>query len=90
MATIKVKKIIDGDTFQDTRNKFFRLAEIDTPEKKERGYQKAKEILKNFIKDEKLIVKIEGVSYGRKVVIARIPGEKTTINAKMKRKGYNQ
>ena len=90
MTIVKVKKIIDGDTFQDTKNKFFRLSNIDTPEKKERGYQKAKEILKNLIRDEKLIVKIEGISYGRKVVTARIPGEKMTINTKMKRKGYDQ
>jgi len=85
---IKVRKIIDGDTFQDTRSRFFRLANIDTPDKRERGYQKAKEILKNFIEGEELQVKIEGVSYNRKVVIARKTGEKTTINEKMDRKGY--
>jgi len=88
MAKIKVKKVIDGDTFKDTRGRFYRLAEVDTPEKKKRGYQKAKEILSNFIEDENLIIRVEGKSYGRKVVKARIPGEKTTINEKMRRKGY--
>lgn len=88
MVKIKVKKIIDGDTFQDTKNRFFRLAEIDTPEKKERGFQKAKETLDNLIRGEDLIAKIEGQSYSRKVVIVRKPGEKTTINEKMQRKGY--
>lgn len=88
MAKIKVKKIIDGDTFKDTRGRFYRLSEVDTPEKRKRGYQKAKETLSNFIEEENLIVSVEGKSYGRKVVKARIPGEKTTINEKMRRKGY--
>lgn len=85
---IKVKKIIDGDTFQDTRSRFFRLANIDTPEKRERGYQKAKETLKNLIEGEELLAKVEGKSYNRKVVIVRKPGEKMSINDKMKRRGY--
>jgi len=88
MARIKVRKVLDGDTFQSTKRGFFRLAEVNAPEKRERGYNKAKETLKSFIEGEEVIVKIEGQSYGRKVVEARIPGEKTTINAKMKRKGY--
>lgn len=85
---IKVKKVVDGDTFQDTRNRFFRLADIDTPEKRERGYQKAKDTLENFIGGEELLVKVEGKSYNRKVVLVNKPGEKMTINEKMKRKGY--
>lgn len=88
MSRVKVKKIIDGDTFQGNGNQFFRLAGIDTPEKRQRGYQTAKETLERYIGGEELIIKREGVSYGRKVVIARKPGEKTTINAKMKRQGY--
>lgn len=83
---IKVKKVIDGDTFEDTRHRFFRLEGVDAPEKKERGYNKAKEALKEMIGGEELIVNQVGESYGRKVVKARIPGEKTTINTKMKRK----
>ena len=88
MAKINVKKVVDGDTFQSTRGGFFRLANVNAPEKRERGYQKAKETLKQLIEGEKLIVKIEGISHGRKVVTARIPGEKMTINTKMRRKGY--
>jgi len=84
--TIKVKKVLDGDTFQDSRNRFYRLADVDAPEKKERGYNTAKENLKKMIGGEELAVKQVGESYNRKVVVARIPGEKTTINAKMNRK----
>ena len=84
--TIKVKKVIDGDTFQDSRNHFYRLAAVDAPEKTERGYKTAKEDLKNMIAGEELVVKQVGESYNRKVVIARILGEKTTVNTKMNRK----
>lgn len=88
MTKIKVRKVIDGDTFQDTRNRFFRLAGVDAPDKKERGYTNAKETLSNLIGDKELSVQVEGQSYGRKVVRARKLGEKITINEKMRRKGY--
>ena len=88
MAKVKVKKVIDGDTFQDIQNRFFRLADVDAPDKKERGYQNAKETLSILISDEYLSVQVEGQSYGRKVVKARKLGEKTTINEKMRRRGY--
>ena len=84
--TIKVKKVIDGDTFQDSRNRFYRLADVDAPEKREHGYISAKKALQNMISGEELVVKQVGESYNRKVVVARIPREKTTINAKMNRK----
>ena len=86
MARVKVGKVIDGATFEDTRHRFFRLADVDAPEKKERGYNKAKEALQNMIGGEELIVKQVGESYGRKVVEARIPGEKATVTVKMNRK----
>lgn len=88
MARTKVKKIIDGDTFQGSYNQFYRLEGIDTPEKRKRGYNKAKKTLESFIEGEELIVKVVGTSYGRRVIEARKPGEKTTINEKMKRRGY--
>jgi endonuclease YncB( thermonuclease family) len=84
--TIKVKKVIDGDTFQDSRNRFYRLADVDAPEKKEHGFNTAKQALKGMIEGEEIVIKQVGVSYNRKVVVARIPGEKTTINAKINRK----
>jgi len=88
MAKIKVRKVIDGDTFQDTRSKFYRLENVDTPEKRKRGYRKAKETLQIMIEGEKLIVKKVGKSYNRIVVSARKPRQKTTITEKMRRKGY--
>ena len=86
MCRKKVKKVIDGDTFQDSRNRFYRLADVDAPEKHKRGFKSAKTALQNMIGGEELVVKQVGESYNRKVIVARIPGEKTTINAKMNRK----
>ncbi len=88
MVKIKVKKVIDGDTFKDTRGRFYRLAGVNAPEKKKRGYKKAKKVLINFIEGKELIIKIEGKSYGRNVVKARKSREKRTINEKMRRMGY--
>ena len=86
MTRVKVSKVIDGDTFEDTRHRFFRLAGVDAPEKNERGYDKTKENLRVMIQGEELVVKQVAESYGREVIKARIPGEKTTVNSKMKRK----
>lgn len=88
MARTKAKKIIDGDTFQGSYNKFFRLAGVDAPDKREPGYQKAKDDLEKLIEGEELIIKTVGKSYNRDVIEARKPGEKATINEKMRRRGY--
>ena len=88
MAKTKVKKVLDGDTFQGSYNQFYRLAGVNAPEKRESGYQNTKEALVKLIMEEELIVKVKGTSYGRKVVEVRKSGEKTTINEKMRRRGY--
>ncbi len=85
---IKVKKVIDGDTFEGSRKKFYRLAGIDTPEKRSRGFNKAKEILKDMIEGKEVFVEEKGQSYGRKVVVARVQRTKMTVNERMKRRGY--
>jgi len=46
----KVTKIIDGDTFLTNRRKHpVRLANVDTPEKRQPGYQDAKKALSDMI-----------------------------------------
>ena len=90
MKKITVKKVRDGDTFQGPRSQFYRLAEVYAPERGQRGYQKAKEILKEMIEGEQVYVQKVGKSYGRPVVKVRLPGEKRTINEKMKRAGFGE
>ena len=53
----KVLEIIDGDTFTTNRRKHpVRLANVDTPEKGQPGYQKAKQELANLIKDQEVVI----------------------------------
>ena len=42
MTRIKVKKVTDGDTIQGTRGGFYRLANVDAPEKKREDIRKPK------------------------------------------------
>ncbi len=53
----KVTKIIDGDTFlTDKRKNPVRLADVDTPEKREPGYQDAKKALQNLIGGQEVTI----------------------------------
>ena len=51
----KVTRVIDGDTFEtDRRKNPVRLANVDTPEKGEPGYQKAKDKLSELIMNKEV------------------------------------
>ena len=71
MVKRKVTKIIDGDTFVVDKpvrgSKYIRIADINTPEKGERGYQSAKNRLSKNISGKQVDVKPVGKSYGRTV-----------------------
>lgn len=47
--TIKIDKIIDGDTFVDTRGIYYRFESYDAPEKHEPGYDFATTILRAIL-----------------------------------------
>ncbi len=83
----KVTKVIDGDTFEtDSRKNSVRLANVDTPEKGQRGAAGAREKLKKLIAGED--VGIETVArdkYGRSV--ARVYLGRESVNKKMQAKG---
>ena len=82
-----VTKVIDGDTFEtDKRKNPVRLANVDAPEKGQRGAAKAREKLRNLIEGKE--VGIETVArdkYGRSV--ARIYLGRESVNKKMQGKG---
>ena len=67
----KVTKIIDGDTFVVDKpvrgSNYIRIADIDTPEKGQRGYQSAKDRLSKNINGKQVDVNPVGKSYGRTV-----------------------
>ncbi len=80
----RVTKIIDGDTFEtSSRKNPVRLANVDAPEKGQRGSVKATEVLRKMIEGEE--VKIETVGrdkYGR--AIAKVYKGRESVNKKMK------
>ena len=82
----KVTKVIDGDTFTtSSRKNPVRLANVDAPEKRERGGAAATRDLKQLIEGE--AVSIDTVArdrYGRSVANVRV-GRKS-VNAEMRKK----
>jgi len=66
----KIQKVIDGDTFKVSHrvlgSQHIRIADIDCPEKGQRGYLAAKNRL-NRLKGKTVTLKPVGKSYGRTV-----------------------
>jgi endonuclease YncB( thermonuclease family) len=82
----KVTKVIDGDTFETANRKNpVRLANVDAPEKGQRGSAKAREALSKMIQGEE--VRIDTVSrdkYGR--AVAKVYKGRESVNKKMQKK----
>jgi endonuclease YncB( thermonuclease family) len=77
-----VKKVIDGDTFIDDKNKKYRLANIDAPEKGKPGYQKTTNQLKKLIEGAEVSInQVARDRYGRPVV--KTYKGRESINKKM-------
>ncbi len=80
-----VTKIIDGDTFEtNKRNIPIRIANMDTPEKRQKGYQEAKKGLSDLIMGQE--VSIEPVAkdkYNR--TVAKVKIGKFLVKTKMKK-----
>ena len=81
----KVTKVIDGDTFMtDKRKNPVRLADVDTPEKRQPGYQDAKKALEKLVAGQE--VSIDTVArdkYGRS--IAKVKVGTLFVNKAMKK-----
>ncbi len=85
-----VKKIIDGDTFVVNRKigktNVVRMANVSAPEKYQFGGKKATNVLKGLIGGRSVNIKPVGSSYGR--VVANVSKGRSSINKRMKNKGY--
>jgi endonuclease YncB( thermonuclease family) len=70
----KVTKVIDGDTFMtDKRKNPVRLANVDTPEKRQPGYQNAKKELVKLVADQEVSINtIARDKYGRSIAKVKV------------------
>jgi len=83
----KVTRVIDGDTFETARRKHpVRLAGIDTPEKGQPGYAKAKETLARMIRGKMVEIDTKARDrYSRAVANVKVDGR--SVNQAMKKHG---
>lgn len=81
----KVTKITDGDSFlTDKRKNPVRLANVDTPEKRQPGYQNAKKCLEKLILNQEVSIEtIARDKYRRSV--AKVKVENKSVNKAMQK-----
>jgi len=81
----KVTKVIDGDTFETNRRKHsVRLANVDTPEKRQPGYQDAKKELSDLILNKEVTIDtVARDKYGRSVAKVKVGVQ--SVNKKMEK-----
>ena len=83
-----VTRVIDGDTFQTaSRKKSVRLANVNAPEKGQKGGAAATKALRNLIKGEKVTVNtVARDKYGRTIANVRVGNKSVnkTMQAKTK------
>ncbi len=85
MKTIKVKRIIDGDTFVCEDEIHYRLSGVDAPEANRAGDYKATKALKQLILGKELeIIRVQpNPSHGRPVVEVKVVGNNKSVNQEM-------
>jgi micrococcal nuclease len=81
----KVTEIIDGDTIRTSvRKRPVRIADIDTPEKGQKGYSEAKKELKKLLKNQKVVIQpVATDKYGR--TVAKVKKGTTSVSNLMKK-----
>jgi micrococcal nuclease len=85
MSKEKVTKVRDGDTFETNKRKnAIRLIELDTPEKGQPGYTKAKNALEDLILGEEVTVNtVARDKFGR--ALAKVMLGRRSVNKAMKK-----
>lgn len=87
MAKVKVSKVPDGDTFVTQDGTKVRLANVNAPEKGQRGAPRARSDLRRLISRKQ--VNVETVArdpYGR--VVANVKVGNKSVNKAMRSKGW--
>jgi Staphylococcal nuclease homologue len=57
-----VESVVNGDTFEISSEETVRLADVDAPDYRERGYSRAKSYLESLIDDETVYLDIDDIS----------------------------
>ena len=85
MAKEKVTKVIDGDTFMTSRRKIpVRLANVNAPEKGQKGYGQAKKKLEKLILNQE--VRVDTVARDKyRRAVAKVYKGRESINNKMEK-----
>ncbi|MBU1291974.1 thermonuclease family protein [Patescibacteria group bacterium] len=83
MPKAKVKEVIDGDTVRLPYNKFIRLANVDAPEKNQKGGAAAKHELEKLVENKTISYTEDAISYGRIVGTVKVGGK--NVNNTMKK-----
>jgi endonuclease YncB( thermonuclease family) len=78
-----VYRIVDGDTFDAFPSGRVRLADINTPERNEPGYNEAKEALRRLVEGKKVFLDVDNVnvmdSYQRLVAVVYVQHNSTHV-----------
>lgn len=84
----QVQRVIDGDTLTTaSRKRSVRLANVNAPEKGQRGAVAATKALASLVKGREVTVDtLARDKYGRSVANVKVDGR--SVNAAMRRKGY--
>ena len=81
----KVTEVFDGDTFLTSGRKYpVRLEDVNTPEKREPGYQKAKQELTKLILDKNVTIETVARDKFRRPV-AKVKVGTQSVNKTMKK-----
>ncbi len=87
MVEDKTKRVIDGDTFTTERGDTIRLANVDAPEKGQRGAPQArKDLVKLISRKPVTIDTVARDKYGRKVANVKVVNK--SVNNAMRKKGW--
>jgi micrococcal nuclease len=82
---INITEVIDGDTFEISTEQRVRLKGVNTPEKRQRGYDKAKDYLSQFKGKILALEKSDKDRYGR--ILGYLHYNKQLINREILEKG---
>lgn len=88
MPKVKVQKVIDGDSFVTDKGKTIRLANVNAPEKGQRGAPQARKHLTDLVSKKQVDLDVVAHDpYGR--AVANVKVGRKSVNKEMREKGWS-